>query len=112
MADDFDMVDRGSRYGTKQINTPYKEIAPDVHAEVFALAGGTSVGPQFAVVVHNVATNGELFAVDCTTDYDYDSSGVNITALTRTTPDGVSYRQIWTRNEMGQLQVKSGWVRL
>lgn len=108
MADDVDMIDRGSRYGTKQINTPYKEIAPDVYAEMFALAGAGRMG----VVVHNIATNGDVFPVDSATQYEYDSNGVNITSLERTTPEGVTYRQTWIRNEMGQLQTKSGWVRL
>lgn len=103
-----DMVDRGSRWGTKQIDTGYQNMGDGTFAEIVSIGGANG---RVAVVVHNIATNGEIFAVDCTTDYDYDSTGVNILALTRTTPEGVSYKQTWIRNEMGQLQTKSGWVR-
>lgn len=102
-----DLIDRGSRWGTQQIDTGYQQQEDGTYAEIFALANGGRLG----VVVHNIATDGSVFPVDSQTDYDYDSSGVNIVALTRTTPAGISYKQTWVRNEMGQLQMKSGWVR-
>lgn len=102
-----DLIDRGSRWGTQQIDTGYQQQEDGTYAEIVALANGGRLG----VVVHNIATNGEIFPQDSSTDYDYDESGVNIVALTRTTPEGVSYKQTWVRNEMGQLQMKSGWVR-
>lgn len=103
-----DMVDRGSRWGTKQIDTGYQDMGDGTFAEIVSIGGS---GSRMAVVVHNIATDGSIFPQDSLTDYDYDSSGVNIVALTRTTPEGVSYKQTWTRNEAGQLQIKSGWVR-
>jgi hypothetical protein len=83
-----------------------KDMGDGTVAEVVSL-GGAPVG----VAVMNVATNGDRFPSDCSTSYAYDASGVNITSITKTTAQGVSYKQTWTRDAMGQLSVKSGWVK-
>lgn len=104
-----DMVDQGSRWGTKQIKTGYQDMGDGTFAEIVSIGGE---GGRIGVVVHNVATNGDIFPVDSETSYTYDSGGINILTLERITPEGVTYRQTWIRNDMGQLQTKSGWVRL
>lgn len=83
-----------------------KDMGDGSVAEVVAVGGD-----RVPVVVMNVATNGEVFPSDSATSYTYDSSGVNITSITKTTPAGVAYKQTWTRDAMSQLSLKSGWVR-
>jgi hypothetical protein len=56
------------------------------------------------------ATNGDIFPTDVPTVYEYDSSGENITRITKTTPQGVVYVQDWIWNGPA-LGSTSGWVR-
>lgn len=56
------------------------------------------------------ANNGEFFPRDCETSYEYDSSGLNIMRVTKTTADGRTYVQDWEWNGASLGHV-SGWVR-
>ncbi len=80
-----------------------------VYVDVVAV--DTGPGKGLSSVANNVATNGDSFPIDSPTVYEYDQSGENIVSITRTTLEGVSYKQTWTRNGMGQLQNRSGWVK-
>lgn len=103
-----DIVVRADLSGNVATQKRYKDMGDGTHAEVVALGGS---GGLVAVCVYNMATNGEVFPTDCQTAYTYDESGVNISSITKTTVDGISYRQTWTRDAMAQLSLKSGWVR-
>ncbi|MYZ41416.1 hypothetical protein [Schauerella aestuarii] len=103
-----DIVARGGLPGNVAANKRYKDMGDGTYAEVVALGGK---GGLVAVCLYNMATNGDVFAADSQTAYTYDESGVNITSITKTTFDGISYKQTWTRDAMSQLSLKSGWVR-
>lgn len=68
-------------------------------------------GRALVVTLHLTATNGDTFSNDSATSYTYDESGLNITSITKTTADGVNYKQTWVRDGTTQLTSKSGWVR-
>lgn len=57
------------------------------------------------------ADNGETFPRDSETSYEYDSSGLNIQRVTKTTSDGRVYVQDWEWNGASLGHV-SGWKRL
>lgn len=83
-----------------------KDMGDGTYAEVVSVEGSTP-----GMVLMNIATNGDRFPADSQTSYTYDSSGVNIATITKTTVEGVAYKQTWTRDAMSQLSSKSGWVR-
>lgn len=102
-----DIVSPGDQPRPRRAQRRFKDLGDGTHAEVVALGGK---GGLVAVCVFNQATNGEVFPADCQTTYTYDESGVNIATITKTTTEGISYVQTWTRTG-SQLGSKSGWVR-
>lgn len=74
--------------------------------------GDGTVAPVVSTssVVMIEAVGGELFPRDCETSYEYDTSGLDIQRVVKTTVDGRIFAQDWQWDGPSLAHV-GGWVR-
>jgi hypothetical protein len=74
--------------------------------------GDGTVAPvvSSSAVVMLESTTGELFPRDCDTQYGYDTSGLNILTITKTTADGRVFEQFWDWDGQ-ELRHATGWIK-